>query len=151
MLLTFPNGDPFATGAAIYRYQMDDSDTSARIVLYVQVEGNLLSAIVDTGAPYFVCSVELAKQLALSPTVALSAQKMMIRGNMIKGYIHRLNLNIPASEGKDFSLEATAFVPDIEDNYGANFPCFLGMLGCLEWVRFAVDPFTNLFYFGSMN
>jgi hypothetical protein len=29
-----------------------------------------------------------------------------------------------------------------------DLPCFVGMLGCLEAIRFALDPANDLFYFG---
>jgi hypothetical protein len=76
-------------------------------------------------------------------------QEILIRGILIKGGIHRLNLTVLASEGNGLSLEVTAFVPDSSKNFGATYPAFLGYAGCLEWIRFAVDPSTETFYFGS--
>jgi hypothetical protein len=54
-------------------------------------------------------------------------------------------ITIPADEGKSLDVEATAFVsPDWP------WPNFIGYQGLLQRIRFAVDPETNLFYFGSI-
>ena len=36
---------------------------------------------------------------------------------------------------------------DAEERWG-ELPSFLGLMGCLERMRFAVDPLDNTFYFG---
>lgn len=151
MLLLFPDQSPFAAGSAEYDYNpLPGSDTSARIILYVKVEGRATSAILDTGAPFLVCSPDLADNLGFDPQNALSHHRMNIRGLTIRGTLHRVNLMLPASDGDDLPLEVTAFLPNPEEKQmGYTFPSFLGMYGCLERVRFAVDPFSNKFYFGA--
>lgn len=150
MLLTFPNEESFATGATDYFYDpIPGSDTSARLILPVSVEGRFISAVVDTGAPFLVCSPELGEDLGFDPVFALGPHIMRIRGYAVKGSLHRVSLVLLATEGYDLPLEATAFVPEPEEKQmGHNFPSFLGLYGCLERVRFAVDPFYNKFYFG---
>ena len=89
MLLTFPNGDVFATASAKYHYDpAPGSDKSARLILWVEVEGQPTSAIVDTGAPYFVCSPELARDIDFYEAAALSPHTMLIRGYLVKGHLH---------------------------------------------------------------
>ena len=150
MLLAFADGESFVTGAAGYDYDsLSDRDTSARLILNVEIEGFLTSAIVDTGAPYLICSPQLAKQLNLNASDALLSKRILIRGQRVSGSLHRINLQFIATEGSGLLLEITAFVPDPEiEGSGMIFPSFLGLVGCLEWVRFAVDPSSETFYFG---
>ena len=50
-----------------------------------------------------------------------------------------------ADEGESLDVEATVFQsPDWRG------PSFLGYQGLLQRIRFAVDPETNLFYFGQI-
>ena len=146
MLLTFSNGEPFAKGATPYSTQAPASrDESSRIVLEVIIEGIRTTAMVDTGAPYLICSPELSRELALNPDYAIKNCVLPIRGEKINGHLHRLNIELLADEGEGLSLEATAFIPSRE----AEHPSFLGFPMCLDRIRFAVDPSTDTFYFGS--
>ena len=148
MLLNFADQSPFATGVASYDYNgVPGSDASARIILEVIIEGQPTTAILDTGAPYLICSPALVEVLRLNPSAALARHTMLIRGYKVKGDLYRVALTIPAKEGMELSLEVMAFVPAAGEQY--MFPSFLGLLGCLEWVRFAIDPLDNKFYFGQ--
>lgn len=147
-MLTFSTGETFATGAMIYGYHpYSDGDLSARIILPILVEGNLTNAILDTGAPYLICSPSLARQLGLDPETALSHHQMLIRGYRVRGSLHRLSLTLLATGGDSLAFEAISFIPDLNENF--EFPTFVGLLGCLEWIRFAIDPSTYTFYFGA--
>jgi hypothetical protein len=150
MLLALPNQEPFATGAAEYYYNpIPGSDPSARIILRVSVEGQFVSAVVDTGAPFLVCSPELADDIGFDPTFALSAHTLVIRGYLVRGNLYHVSLALLAVQGDDLSLDVMAFVPAPEERQmGHSFPTFLGFYGCLERCRFAVDPFNDTFYFG---
>ncbi len=147
MLLALSNGESFATGAATYDYNsIPGSDTSARLILQIWVEGQKTSAILDTGAPFLVCSPDLARLIEFDTAASLSRYELLIRGYWIKGSLHRASLVLPALEGESLSLEVTAFVPNPDELF--NFPSFLGWSRCLEWIRFAVDPSSSTFYFG---
>jgi hypothetical protein len=152
MLLTSSDGLSFATGATAYDYHsVSGSDTSDRIILKVQIEGQSTEAVVDTGAPFVVCSPDLARLIGFDSSSALYPHKILIRGSWVQGSIHRVSLTIPASEGNSISLEVTAFVPDPdEEMLKGNFPSFISLFGCLERLRFAVDPSDTMFYFGPL-
>ncbi|HEY4815456.1 MAG TPA: hypothetical protein VIH58_12295 [Chthoniobacterales bacterium] len=85
--------------------------------------------------------------LTLDPADALQSLDILIRGMWVKGGLHRLELVLLASEGDSLSMEATAFVPDAALNFGISHPFFIGYIGCLECVRFAIDAHTEKFYF----
>lgn len=65
------------------------------------------------------------------------------------GSLVRLNISLEAEQGQDLTVEATTFIPNLKEQWG-NFPSFLGLSGFLERIRFAIDPLTDTFYFGSL-
>jgi hypothetical protein len=105
---------------------------------------------VDTGGVYLFCHPEIARRLSLTLAEALSeVQTILFRGVLVHGRLYRLTLTFLADEGEDVTIQTTAFVPapDEAEHWG-DLPCLLGLYGCLERVRFAVDPRTERFYFG---
>jgi hypothetical protein len=77
---------------------------------------------------------------------------MLVRGVWMDGSLHRLNLRFPATQGDSLSVDVTAFVPDPElEQVWDEMPSFIGLNGCLERLRFAVDPATDTFYFGPLS
>lgn len=46
--------------------------------------------------------------------------------------------------------DAIAFIPKHDEKWESDLPCILGLLGCLEHFRFAVDPMQDMFYFGEL-
>lgn len=148
MVLFFPDRQPFATGATEYTYRPAHLDDQyGRIMLQVEIEGLLTEAAVDTGAPYFICEPHIAEQLSLDPRSALLEEWIGIRGHRVKGSLYRLNIALLATQGDSLDLEVTVFIPHLEDEQWG-LPSYIGLVGCLEWVRFAVDPVAGVFYFG---
>lgn len=151
MALFFPNGDSFATGSIRYTYQpATENETTNRIILPVKVAGRIIEAIVDTGAPYPIIAPGIARQAGLDYLPTLERKIMLIRGMRLDGSIIRVNMTLPADEGDDLDVDATVFIPDVEEYWG-NFPSFIGQIGFLERMRFAVDPATDTFYFGALS
>jgi hypothetical protein len=151
MTLALPNGESFALGVTGYDYRPTTSyETTPRLVLEVEIEGILAEAVVDTGGVYLFCHPEIARRLSLTLAEALSeVQTILFRGVLVHGRLYRLTLTFLADEGEDVTIQTTAFVPapDEAEHWG-DLPCLLGLYGCLERVRFAVDPRTERFYFG---
>ena len=153
MLLSFPDGQPFATGAARYFYRpIAGYDRSPRIIVSVEIERMKTPAVVDTGAPYVICAPDIARVIGLRPAAALGHLRMLVRGVVMDGRLYRLMLRLLADRGESLSVDATAFVLDaeFEESWGA-LPSFIGLSGCLERLRFAVDPATETFFFGPLN
>lgn len=149
-LLLFPDGEYFAIGAINYAYRPAiTSDTTNRIIIVVYVEDSITEAVLDTGAPYPIISPKIAKQAGLDRVKPLERKTMLVRGMRLEGSIIRLNMTLPADEGEDLTVDATAFIPDVEEYWG-DFPCFIGQMGFLERIRYAVDPATDTFYFGTL-
>ncbi len=106
-----------------------------------------MEAMLDTGAPYFVCKREVADSwLALGEE--LNAVTLGIRGINCRGRLRRGTVEVVASEGDGFTIDATVFVAD---DAPATMPeCVLGFFGCLDRLRFAIDPHRQMFYFGQL-
>jgi hypothetical protein len=158
MPLEFADGEAFATGAARYLYSGSSESEAGelRIAVPVKIEEQRTDAVVDTAADWSVCHPELAGLLQLDPAAALFRITYNIRGNRIKGGVYLLDLHLLAQQGRGSSLqlEAKVFVPDSDpvnlDLAARVLPrSLLGLMGCLELVRFAVDPFGQVFYFGG--
>ena len=110
--------------------------------------------MIDTGGLFFVCTPEIAMQLGLY-SIQGSYENVSIRGYKIFGTVCRLDLMFEATEGLSMVVDVTAFIPD--KSYVGNWvlPLFIGWTGCLERIRFAIDPPTQadlggIFYFGSV-
>ncbi len=152
-MLRFDSGDLFATGSAPYAYRPATAqETSPRIILTVLIGDFQTSAFVDTGGVFLLCAPEIARYLRLDPRDGMPADRLWLRGDWLSGVLHRIPLTLVAQEGPSLTIDATAFVPELapHQKWPDDFPCVLGMSGCLEFLRFAVDPADDTFYFGGL-
>jgi len=127
-----------------------DHTTTPRIIVAVQIGDFQTQAAVDTGGVYLVCDPEIPELLDLEQSTSLGMDDLVIRGYKYRGQLYRLPIKFPAEEGEGFELEVTAFIPRLGPGQEWHFPSFLGLQGCLEFLRFAVDPGANIFYFGPL-
>jgi hypothetical protein len=149
-MLSFLDGEPFSCGSQPYAYRPAiATDSSNRIIIEVEVQGQRTYAMLDTGAPYVICNPNMARRLGLDPAAALEPKKLFIRGKTIEGWLHRLDLTLRAEEGDELIIDATAFVPSVVETQWPGLPAIVGLEGCLERVRFAFDTSNETFYFGS--
>lgn len=150
MLLLRADGQPFATGAVNYLFRpATEQESSLRITIDIRIRDFQSPAFIDTGGIYLICPPEVADVLDLQPQDVLFRERILLRGLSIAGSVYRLPLTLIADRGNSMIIEATAFVPDNEHLNWDNFPCILGMQGCLERLCFAVDPMNEIFYFGE--
>jgi hypothetical protein len=152
MLLKFEDGRPFAQGASTYLDHLAaEPGTTPRVIVPVQIEHILTEAVIDTGGAYLICDPEIADLLDLDPSSEDEVPPLHIRGLTFSGTLHRLNLTLLAEEGKSLKLKVATFVPRLHPNESWGLPHIMGLNGCLEWIRFAVDPTTDTFYFGAID
>ncbi len=154
MPLQFSDGEPFVVGATPYHYSpVTERETHPRLILEIDIEGVMTEAVVDTGGVYLLCTPHVAKRLDLAEENSVSAvQELLFRGTVVRGRLHRLNLTLLAEVGESLTVEVTAFVPEPdEEEIWGDILCILGLFGCLERIRFAVDPSTETFYLGSIS
>ncbi len=122
-----------------------------RITLNIEIEGFSTMAILDTAAPYSICEREIAEQIGFDPAEAIETTTIDMWAGEIRGTIYRANLALLADEGETVFLDTPVVVPEPKENqeFAPGFPpSFLGLIGCLQSIRFAVDPFSETFYFG---
>jgi hypothetical protein len=154
MLLNFDNDDPFATGMSAYRYiTLPGGDDTLRILIQVEVDDDLKEAVLDTGGQYFFCTQELAKSIAASPEESLGDRTINLKGRDVHGTLCRIDITFMSDEGDPLRLQVTAFLPDKDQDFGPAFLpySYLGLHGCMERLRFGIDPSQNQdrFYFGE--
>lgn len=151
-MLHFNNGDVFAAGVTEFQFEpLSPDDPNKRIILRVEVENISSLVVIDTGAPYLIAGVDLADRLGVDNDNSLADIKIIIRGIRFEGSLTRLSIKFPASDGEAQVFEATAFIPNRdEDSKWPDRPTFLGFENCLERVRFAIDTSQTQFYFGAM-
>lgn len=149
MLLYLTDKTQFSVGATAYRLPREGADAS-RITIGLEIEENITEAIIDTGAPYVVCSPSFSKLFTPDPAKLMYAKKLLIRGVWVEGRIYRINISLLPDEGDALMIEAPAFIPNPEQEFTEGFlpRSFIGMFGCLEMIRFALDPLTETFYYG---
>jgi hypothetical protein len=153
MLLQFANGNPFAVGATPYAYRpATDRDASPRVIVTIRLGDILTSAFVDTGGVYLWCPPHLADDLGVNLEDGDPVGPIWSARGRFEGVLLRVPLILLAEEGHSLVIESTVFIPRLKlgEELPEDFPLVLGMQGCLERLRFAVDPNDDTFYFGDL-
>lgn len=144
------SGEPFATGQAPWEARVAlASDRLTRLFVAVEVEGHPTLAVVDTGGAYLILDPEFAALLNLGHAV-VHRERLLIRGIVCAGAVHRIPVTLRATAGEPLTFEATVFVPEMEHGETWPLPSYLGWQGCLDRIRFAVDPADEVVYFGAV-
>lgn len=152
ILLRSADGKSFATGSIKYLYRpATEHEQTPRITVDVRIDTFQASAFIDTGGIYLICPPEIALTLSLPPDGMLFREHILLRGSRLAGTVYRVPLTFIADTGAGLEIEATAFIPDDQYLEWGEFPCILGMQGCLERIRFAIDPQNEIFYFGELS
>lgn len=141
----------FAGGAAEYSdYYPEKAEEGPRIVLYVYLANQKMPTpfIIDTGSPWCVLDPAEFEKMA-DQADSIYDTSLNIRGESYDGRLYRLFICLPAVIGESLEVDATVFVPELPAGDGWFHPNFIGLKGFLNRIRFAVDPESNLFFFGS--
>lgn len=109
------------------------------------MEERRIDALIDTGSQWCLLPADLAADLGYEGRIEDSDTRLHTRFGVISGRLVRIPLLFRAEEGGDVSTEATWFVS--ADWPG---PPVLGWKGCLERIRFALDPAEESFYFAEL-
>ena len=147
-LLFAENHAPFATGGLQYienRREIIGSEARILVPLSLELISRTILAVVDTAAPWCIFEPEVGNHLRQAVSPSEEQVVLSTRLGTINGSLYRVPLRVPADEGESLDVEATVFLsPDWRG------PNFIGYQGLLQRIRFAVDPETNLFYFGRI-
>ena len=149
--LLHASGEPFATGEAPWTAQFAlAGDRLTRLFVEMEVEGLSATAVVDTGGAYLILNPVVAARLRLGRDAMVHTDRLVIRGVAFGGTVYRVPITLPATAGESLTFEATAFVPELEHGETWPLPSYLGWQGCLDRIRFAVDPADEVVYFGAV-
>jgi hypothetical protein len=107
------------------------------------VEGQEIHGLLDTGASRCILDWETAVRAGLHQLSGRVARRAL-GGNVFNGYTHELQLLLPADDGLDLVLATSVWASEAFKG-----PNLIGYGGLLEKIRFALDPQSNLFYFGA--
>ncbi len=120
--------------------------TQPRIYVRFRPDGEAYPrvALLDTGAHFCILEQALVGRISDRLTESIGPFEMQTVYGLIKGelYIHRITLL--AEVGESLDVEMTLFISP--DWPGSNF---LGYMGAMDRVRFAIDPQRNRFYVAS--
>lgn len=145
------SGERFASGSLRCTLRPAfTGDRLNRLFLEIHIANVPVGAVLDTGGAYLIMSPAVGEELGLSSATAIGRETIAIRGFSYAGAIHRVPVTLPATEGEPLTFDATAFVPEMPVGESWPLPSYLGWQGCLERIRFAVDPADELVYFGSV-
>jgi hypothetical protein len=110
------------------------------------VDGRISAiALLDTASQWCVLPPEISEQLGCDLTPDPVVPPLHSRFGTFLGRLERIDLEFPADDGSPAVVSATCFVS--RDWPG---PVVIGWKGCLERMRFAVDPSDDTFHFAAV-
>jgi hypothetical protein len=101
-------------------------------------------ALLDTASEWCVLPPGLATELADDLEVIVAPTHLHTRFGLITGSLGRLTVRFPAADGEPLAVDATCFTSESWPG-----PMVIGWKGCLERMRFGLDPSEEAFYFGT--
>jgi hypothetical protein len=130
-------------------YHTQQVTPTGKLIVAVEylVDENPVMALLDTGAEYGVFPAELAMALGYD-TQDGPRTVLKTRLGDYEGHLLRILITLPAQEGSGLDIELTWVVAP-----GWPGPPVIGWGGCLERLRFALDPTPgeDCFYFGPVS
>jgi hypothetical protein len=104
-----------------------------------------LDAMVDTGTPWCIFDPSIDERVLAGLEVVEGPVFLKTHLGKFQGTLYQGSLKILADEGDSLDVDAVMFL--CPDWPGGNF---IGYLGLLQKIRFAVDPHRNRFYFSAL-
>lgn len=129
-------------GRAGFHAELDADGRALLVAVECLIGGypNAIHALLDTAAQW--CLLPLALAETVDPGERLTDILLHTRFGLLRGGLYRLPVLFPSSNGGLCRVEATWFVSPEWPG-----PAVIGWKGCLERLRFALDPFEGQFYF----
>ncbi len=148
-LLQLGSEEPFASGVSQYLDTIPgQAEPYPRIYVQFRPEGVdaelSFLALVDTGAHFCILNVGVADLIENRLGESIGEIVLRTAHGLVEGHLYAHRIRLIAEQGDHLSFDCTLFLSP--DWRGANF---LGYVGALERLRFAIDSPRNRFYFGS--
>lgn len=131
-------------GSARYDADVRHGSSFQLVVVHCIIEDEITRAMIDTAAEWCVIDNELAAQVFGDLSVREGSGRISTRFGTFQGSLERCRVTFPCENGEPIAVDATFFVSSEWPG-----PNVIGWKGCLERVRFGLDPDENLFYFGA--
>lgn len=149
MQLLLPDETSFAQGATNFAdHDPSGHQSGTKIFVPVMVESLefQLYVEVDTGGLYLTLNRELAA--VLKPNLAEPMRPTTIRSatGTLNGQLYKHRVTLLARDGESLDFEPLLFITEDWNRSES----ILGYSGALEYLRFAVDPGSNRFFFGPL-
>lgn len=145
-LLLDPNR-PFVTGVSEFLDAHPGfQEAQPRLYVKFQPAGAEIPhiALLDTGGHYCILDRDLAATIKDHLTEHIGRVALSTAHGLVEGDLYTHTITLIAELGEPLDVESTVFVsPDWRA------PSFLGYVGFLDRLHFAVAPEVNRFYFGS--
>jgi hypothetical protein len=104
-----------------------------------------IRALLDTASEWCVLPANVARHLGFDLTAGSPPMRLETRLGTVSGRLERVEIQFLAEVGETMEMQATCFVS--QDWPG---PLVIGWKGCLERMRFALDPGEDTFYFAGL-
>jgi hypothetical protein len=136
------------TGRTGYYTRHETPTGKLTLAVEYEVEEQRVLSLLDTGAEWGIFPADLADTLGYDPQAEGVPTVLDTRLGRYQGYLLRIPIFIPAEEGDGLDIELTWVVVP-----GWPGPPVMGWGGCLERLRFALDPTRGeeCFYFGPIS
>jgi hypothetical protein len=106
---------------------------------------DVVPPLLDTAAEWCVLPAKLARDWGCAEPAHQPEASLLTRFGRTNGHLSRLSIVFPALQGADLTVDATCFISDSWPG-----PMVIGWKGCLERMRFALDPGDESFYFAAL-
>lgn len=137
---------PLYTGRSYYQSDREEDDHTLLVAVPCRAGSmsRAVFALLDTASEWCVLphdlAVELGEELEQSPFASL----LHTRFGLLTGTVGRVTIRFDAAEGEPLAVDATCFTSE-----GWPGPMVIGWKGCLERMRFGLDPSDDSFHFGA--
>ena len=134
------------TGRTCYYTRHETPAGKLTLAVEYQVEEHRVLSLLDTGAECGIFPADLAAVLGYDAQAEGVPTVLDTRLGRYPGHLLRIPIFIPAAEGDGLDVDLTWVVAP-----GWPGPPVIGWGGCLERLRFALDPTPGeeCFYFGT--
>jgi Aspartyl protease len=132
-------------GKSRYFADYDDGRDRYLVAVDCRLGETTFPALFDTGSQWCVLPPRTAQALGYDLAAPQQTVPLSTRFGTFHGRLERIALSFPVEEGVTVEVDATWFIsPDWPG------PAVIGWKGCLERIRFALDPSDDNFYFGDL-
>lgn len=137
---------PACTGLSYYQSDREEDGHTLLVAVPCLIGsiGRTVFALLDTASEWCVLPHDLAIELGGELEVLPVGSSLHTRFGLISGTLGRLTIHFPAAHGRSLAVDATCFTSE-----GWLGPMVVGWKGCLERMRFGLDPSDQSFYFGA--